>query len=68
MGRLRRRLLKNHRSGIHCAKIGNHGVEVGRDKLEKSKKVIVGAGVDATTETKAVGFVVSVVMAMASAT
>jgi hypothetical protein len=29
--------------------VGNHGMELGRDKLEKSKKV-EGAGLDAATE------------------
>jgi hypothetical protein len=27
-------------------KIGNHGMELGRAKLEKSEKVVVGTGVD----------------------
>jgi hypothetical protein len=32
-------------------KIGNHGIELGRDELEQSEKmVVVGAGGDAATE------------------
>jgi hypothetical protein len=50
MGRFWTRSFENHRPGIHLAKIGKHGMEMGWDKLEKSERVGVGARVDATTE------------------
>jgi hypothetical protein len=50
-------------------KIGNHGMEVGRDKLEKSEKVVlIGAGVDATMERGTVGGMGSVGSVLAMAT